>query len=264
MQKRRMAVGNWKMHLTTPEGVSLVKGLLPTVEKRDDLDVVVCPSYTLLSSIWEVIRTSSLMLGAQDVFWEPKGAYTGQVSARMLLDAGCLYCIVGHSEKRGRFGKSEIDEATLDYFSDTDETINKKVSALLYNNLLPILCVGETDEERSANKTEEVVQKQLLGALHGMDASEISGIVIAYEPVWAIGTGNVCKPDEAERMCNTIRDILSKEFSEGFTNSIRVLYGGSVNGKNCKDLSSMQGVDGFLVGGASLITEEFLKIINSV
>ncbi|HWP30698.1 MAG TPA: triose-phosphate isomerase [Fimbriimonadales bacterium] len=263
MARRRLVAGNWKMHLTVPEGLSLVESILPAVEKRTDIDVVVCPSFPLLCHVYMALKKSPLKLGAQDVFWEEKGAFTGQVSAAMLCDAGCTYCIVGHSERRGRFDSCSYPKEVLHYFSESDATVNLKLRRLLYSNLKPILCVGETFEEREKGMTEKVIKKQLSRGLKGIDAIELLDMAIAYEPVWAIGTGNVCDGNEAARVCSLIRSFLSKILSREASESIRVLYGGSVTGSNCQEFFSQKEIDGALVGGASLNAEEFSRIIRA-
>jgi len=251
------------MHLTIPEGLSLVESILPVVEKRADIEVVVCPSFPLLCHMYMVLKTSPLRLGAQDVFWEEKGAFTGQVSAAMLCDAGCTYCIIGHSERRGRFSSCSYSKEVLNYFSENDTTVNLKVRRLLYSNLKPILCVGETSEEREKGLTEKVIRRQLSRALKGVEPIEILDMAIAYEPVWAIGTGNVCDGEEAARVCSFIRSFLSKEFSSEASESVRLLYGGSVTGSNCREFFSREEIDGALVGGASLDADEFSRIIRA-
>jgi triosephosphate isomerase len=181
----------------------------------------------------------------------------------MLSDAGCTYCIVGHSETRGRFGKLETDPATLGYFCESELTINKKICALIYYSLTPILCVGENDEERSAGKTDEVIERQILGALDDLDAAELYGLVVAYEPVWAIGTGKTCDTAEAERVCKMIRSLLAKKVGAEASESLRILYGGSVKASNARELFSQPNIDGGLVGGASLDPAEFCKIVSA-
>lgn len=263
MARRRLVTGNWKMHLTVPEGLSLVESILPAVEKRTDIDVVVCPSFPLLCNVFAVLKNSPLKLGAQDVFWEEKGGFTGQVSAAMLCDAGCSYCIVGHSERRGRFNSCSYSKEVLRYFSESDTTINLKIRRLLYSNLKPILCVGETLAEREKGMTEKVIEKQLTKALKDVDAMELFDLAIAYEPVWAIGTGDVCDGREAARVCGFIRSLLANKLSREVSDSIRLLYGGSVTGSNCHEFFSQREIDGALVGGASLNADEFSRIIRA-
>ncbi|MBA3725452.1 MAG: triose-phosphate isomerase [Armatimonadetes bacterium] len=261
MGRRRLVVANWKMNLTTPEGCSLVEAVLGTAKQRPEVDVVVCPSFVSLQPLGRSLAHTPVALGAQDVFWLGKGAYTGQVSPRMLVDSGCRYCIVGHSEARGRFGSEP--PRPLSYFSDTDETVAQKVSALVFANIVPILCVGETALERQDGRTDEVVAEQLAKALERVAPEECSNLTIAYEPVWAIGTGNVCDADEAARMCGLIRDEVASITDSACGDQVRILYGGSVKASNCAEIFANSQVDGALVGGASLIADEFSKIVLS-
>ena len=237
------------MNLTVAGAVSLAESVRSSAEKNTKVDVAVFPSFVSLRPVFDRIRGSEVAIGAQDVFWKESGAYTGEVSPTMLADVGCMYCIVGHSERRGRFGVQEdIPEG---FFSDTNETINRKIAALLYVGITPILCVGETKKERENGETIRVIESQLAECLSDIDAPEM---VIAYEPVWAIGTGAVCEPGEAEKLCSFIHGSVKLD-------NLRVLYGGSVKADNAESLFSMPSIDGGLVGGASLKSEEFAKII---
>lgn len=246
------------MNLTAAEGASLVESVLPSAKAHLNVDVLFCPSFTVLHPIRDLLKGPNLFLGGQDLFWETKGAFTGEVSAPMLLDSGCSFCIVGHSERRGRFGKQLEDERETCYFSDSDFVVNKKIRALLFASITPILCIGETAIEREAGKTESVVSQQFKSAFIGIDNNEISEIAIAYEPVWAIGTGNSCDADEANRVCGIIRSLLN-DF--GISDRARILYGGSVTASNCRELFSTPNINGALVGGASLKIDQFSKII---
>jgi triosephosphate isomerase len=261
--RRKLVAGNWKMNKTLAEASATMETILR--EAEGDVDVVVCPPFTALDCVHRTMAQSrsKVMLGAQDVFWKETGAFTGSVSAAMLADLGCRYCIVGHSETRGRFGKLDIPESTLPYFAETDETVNLKLRALIYHNVRPILCVGETITERRAGKTDEIIQQQLLKGLEAVDASEYAEGVVAYEPVWAIGTGEVCDAPEAERVCAMIRKTLVEIFDDETAEGIRVLYGGSVKASNAKELLRNENVDGGLVGGASLDAREFVAIVHS-
>lgn len=264
MARTKLVAGNWKMNLSQSTGVALVEAFLQQVERRQDVDVVICPPFPILSKIRDEVRDTHIKLGAQDVFWMESGAFTGQVSAPMLVDIGCSHCIVGHSETRGRFGKLEIPESATGYFAETDETVRLKIKALLYQSLEPILCVGETLAEREAGRTEAVIAAQLEGALQGFDAAEMFFFIVAYEPVWAIGTGKTCEPDEAERVCGFIRQWFAERFQEPeLAENVRILYGGSVKSSNAKTLFSQPNIDGGLVGGASLEAAEFAKIVAS-
>ena len=250
------------MNMTRPEAAACVEGLVRQLD-GSTADVGLCPPYLAIDCVHHLLRHSRVMVGAQDVFWKDSGAFTGQVSAQMLSDAGCKLCIVGHSETRGRFGKLEVDESSLGYFAETDETVNLKIKALLYCNITPILCVGETLSEREAGKTDEVIASQLRGGLAGVDGAEFFSGVVAYEPVWAIGTGKTCDTPEAERVCGMIRTELASIFDEDVAQSIRIQYGGSVKANNARELFSQPNIDGGLVGGASLNPQEFAQIVHA-
>lgn len=261
--RTKLVVGNWKMNLSLVEASATVETFLRHVEARNDVDIAVCPSYLAIPKVREIVRDSHVKVGAQDVFWAEKGAFTGQVSAKMLFDFCVDYCIVGHSETRGRFGKLEIPEATLSYFSETDGTVNLKLKALIYHSITPILCVGETLAEREIGQTDTLIQHQLEIALQGFDAAELYSFCVAYEPVWAIGTGKTCDATEANRVCGMIRTHLAKMFDDEVAQEIRILYGGSVRSANSEELFSQPEIDGGLVGGASLDPLEFSRIVMS-
>ncbi len=258
----QLVAGNWKMHMTAPQACALVQGIVERVEQRPDVDVVVCPPFTALERVKDEVRDSHIKVGAQNMFWLESGAYTGQISPLMLLDLRVDYVIVGHSETRGRFGVPADElKPVLGYFSETDETVNRKVRCALFHSIQPILCVGETGEERQAGKTDDVVRSQLVGALRDVEPDEMYGLVVAYEPVWAIGTGQTCDDSEANRVCGTIRQILAELSDAEAADNIRVLYGGSVKASNAKGLLRQPEIDGALVGGASLDAREFVEII---
>ena len=259
--RTRLVVGNWKMNLTTAEGVALVESFAEQVDRMWDVDVVVCPPYLAIQRVRQAIKNTHVKLGAQDCFWLNSGAFTGKVSAMQLAEVGVEYCIVGHSEARGRFGSTELSTSQVLMFADSDETVNLKIRALLYCSIMPILCVGETAAEREAGSTDSVVQDQLTVALSGVDASELYTFVVAYEPVWAIGTGNVCDPQEAARVCAHIRSVVAGLSESEVADSVRVLYGGSVNAENAKELFEQEAIDGALVGGASLDAKAFARIV---
>jgi triosephosphate isomerase len=261
--RKKLVVGNWKMNMTRAEAAANVEEMVRALVFRDEVEIGICPPFTALDSVHHYLRTTKVQLGAQDVFWKESGAFTGSISPRMLADLGVALCIVGHSETRGRFGKLEIPESTLGYFAETDETVNLKIKGLLYHNICPILCVGETLEEREAGRTDEVIAEQLRRGLDGVDGAEFMSGVIAYEPVWAIGTGKVCDTPEAERVCGAIRKVLGEIFGEDAAASIRVLYGGSVKASNAGELFAQPNIDGGLVGGASLVAAEFVQIIKN-
>ncbi len=239
------------MNLTVPAAISLAKSVQDAAERNPAVEVAVFPSFVSLFRVAQVASGSVLSVGAQDVFWKEGGAYTGEISASMLLDAGCKYCIVGHSERRGRFGVPE--DTPEGFFAETNATVSRKISALLFAGITPILCVGETAAERSAGSTARVIETQLREALVDV---EVTDLIVAYEPVWAIGTGSVCEPEGAERQCAFIRDVCAID-------GLRVLYGGSVKGDNARSLFAMPSIDGGLVGGASINADEFTKIINT-
>lgn len=241
-------VGNWKLNKTISEALALVKALqqgLPATK----CEVVVAPPYTAINQVAKFLKTSSIKVGAQDMFWEDSGAFTGAISAPMIKEAGAKYVIIGHSERR-------------QFFHETDETVNKKIKTALKHGLTPIFCVGETLNEREAGEVNKAIITGLDGGLHDLNANDVSKIVIAYEPVWAIGTGKTATPDQAEEAHLLIRGKLAKKFGN-IANSVRIIYGGSVKPSNSKELLSKPDIDGLLVGGASLKAEDFLGIIRN-
>jgi triosephosphate isomerase len=262
MPRTKLVAGNWKMNLTSTEGWALVETLSKHVEQRPDVDVVVCPPFLSIPRIRELVKVSSILLGAQNCFWLDNGAFTGQISAKQLSEFCVDYCIVGHSETRGRFGKLDIPDSTTTLFAESSETINLKIRSLLYYAITPILCVGETLAERQEGRTDEVIAEQLAGALEGLDPVEMYQFVIAYEPVWAIGTGEVCGTPEAERICSLIRSWIAEHKDADAAENTRILYGGSVSAKNAGELFSQANIDGGLVGGASLKADDFASIVR--
>jgi triosephosphate isomerase len=248
--RRPIIVGNWKMHKTGPEAVELVKELLDQISDVKEVDIVVCPPFTALESVAWVLGDGPVKIGAQDMHWADQGAYTGEVSAKMLLTSGCQYVILGHSERRSLFGESNSD-------------VNKKLKAALANSLTPIVCVGEKLQEREAGQTEAVVQDHILGAFEGLSAVELPRIIVAYEPVWAIGTGKTASPEQANEVHAFIRDLLQSRFGESVAQKIRIQYGGSVKPENAASLLSQPDIDGALVGGASLDAASFVQIIRA-
>lgn len=251
------------MNMTTVEATAAVETFIKRVDAKSNVDVAICPPFTAIPKVRELIKNSHIQLAAQNVFWKDSGAFTGQISAPMLYDLGCSYCVVGHSETRGRFGKLEISEQALPFFNETDYTINLKIRALLYHSIHPILCVGETADERSAGETDVVIRQQLTASLEGIDAAELYFFAVAYEPVWAIGTGNTCDAAEANRVCGFIRECLSDMLDADLACEVRILYGGSVSSSNCSELFSQPNIDGGLVGGASLDPTSFSLIVMS-
>lgn len=239
--------GNWKMHGTLREAADLAGGICKQLEGLEGPDVVVCPPFPFLHRVHGVLDGSKIALGAQDCHWEAKGAFTGEVSPPMLKEAGCRYVIVGHSERRHIMGES-------------NEQVNRKVKAALAHGLIPIVCVGELLEERNMGVTREVIERQVTKGLEGLTAADAAGIVVAYEPVWAIGTGKTATPRVAQDVHHQVRKILYRMFGEATAQNVRVLYGGSVKPDNIRDLMAEEDIDGALVGGASLEVHSFVKI----
>ncbi len=257
--RRPIIAGNWKMNKTTGEALALVDQLTA----RAGVEVVVCPSFCALAATGPAARARGLGLGAQDLFWRESGAYTGQISAGMLLDLGVGYVVLGHSERRGRFGVPEegFTPEVLAHFGESDATVNLKLLAAVRHGLIPIVCCGETLAERRSGSTDAVVASQLERGLTGLTPEQASRIVLAYEPVWAIGTGETCAPDEAERVCGVIRQVSARLFGEVAAAEIRVQYGGSVKPDNAAELLARPNIDGALVGGASLKAADFNAIV---
>jgi len=258
-----LIAGNWKMHKTQREAAAFVSELIPLIEDVAGVEVALCPPFTALAATCEALRGSGVGLGAQDCFWEKQGAYTGQVAPPMLVEAGCRYVIIGHSERRGRFGQTPGDwtPPVLALFGDNDSTVNRKVKAALAGALSPIMCIGETADERDRGETDAIVRRQLTGGLAGIAAAQVAGLVVAYEPVWAIGTGRTCDPDEANRVIKLIRDAVRDSFGNEAAAGIRIQYGGSVKPDNAADIMRQAEIDGALVGGASLKPADFAAIV---
>jgi len=259
-----MISGNWKMYKNNQEAVRFVQDLVDKLGAVTGVDIVVCPSFTALSEVGEALEGSNIMLGAQDVFWTAEGAYTGEVSPHMLASAGVEYVIVGHSERRGRFGTWPADwpEELRSVFGDNDVTVNWKARAALEAGLTPIICCGETIDERRAGSTDAVVRDQINAAVEGITANDTHSLVFAYEPVWAIGTGEVCDADEANRVLGLIRALLRDRFGT-VGDELRILYGGSVKPDNIEGLMQQSEIDGGLVGGASLETDKFVPLVEA-
>lgn len=247
--RRPIIAGNWKMFKTIKEGQELVNSLKRELYDIEDADIVVCPPYTLLAYLADMLLSSNIALGAQDVHWEDEGAYTGEVSARMLKDAGCKYVIIGHSERR-------------QYFGETNESVNKKTKAALAAGLTPIVCVGETLNEREAGKTFDVVKDHVQNGLQGLSEEEALEIVIAYEPVWAIGTGRTATAEQAQEVHAFIRKLLAELWGASCAGRMRIQYGGSVKPDNITALMAKDDIDGALVGGASLKIDSFAQIVK--
>ncbi len=247
--KKILIAGNWKMHKTPSESISFVKNLLERMGNYEDREVLVCPPYTSLYPVSNIVKDTPLLLGAQNVFYEEKGAFTGEISPLMLKEIGVEFVICGHSERRNIFG-------------ETDEMINKKIKKVVEFGMKPIFCIGEKLEEREKEETFEVIKKQLEKGLSGF--KEIEKLTIAYEPVWAIGTGKNATPEQAEEVHLFIRKWIKENYGEDAANNIRILYGGSVKPENIDDLIKEKNIDGVLVGGASLDVDKFLRIIEYV
>ena len=248
-KRRPILAGNWKMNKTTAEARDLAARLIPLVSGVKDRDIVLAPTFTSLQTVGDAIKGTNMALAAQNLFWEDKGAFTGEISAEMLLDLGCKYVIIGHSERR-------------QYFGETDKTVNKKVRQALNKGLLPIVCVGELLSEREAGKATEVIDRQVTGALKGVTAAEMQKIVVAYEPVWAIGTGKTATPDQANEIHAFIRNKVKSLYDAGVAEGLRIQYGGSVTPENVSQLMAKPDIDGALVGGASLKPESFAALVN--
>jgi len=263
--RKPLIAGNWKMYKTVSEAIDFVENLRTEVADIEDVEIIVCPPYTAIYQVAKVLMGSNIGVGAQDVFWKMEGAYTGQISPKMLLDAGCTYTIIGHSETRGRFGKIEegMTDTLLKHFGETDQSVNAKLLAALGSGLNAIVCVGETINERRAGKTDEVIEVQVQNGLAGLTADQVARLVVAYEPVWAIGTGEVCDAVEANRVCGMIRGILRSMFGDNAADRVRIQYGGSVKPDNAKELLAQPEIDGALVGGASLKVADFTAIVRS-
>ena len=244
--RKAIIAGNWKMNNTASEGVALVKAIAPLV-KDATCDVVVCVPAIDIPAVSEALKGTNIMLGAENVHFAEKGAYTGEISAAMLKEYGVKYVIIGHSERR-------------QYFGETDETVNKRTLTALKAGLTPIACVGETLEERETGKTEEVLYRQLKEGLNGVE--DITALVVAYEPVWAIGTGKTDTAAQANETIGFIRKTLGELFCEKCAAKVRIQYGGSMNAGNCKELMAQEEIDGGLIGGASLKANDFATIVN--
>ena len=248
-QRRPLIAGNWKMYKTPDEAAETARQLVERVAEVSDVDIMIAPTFTALARVFKVVQKSPVALGGQNLFWENEGAFTGEISAAMLKSTGCQYCIIGHSERR-------------QYFGETDETVNKKIRAAIQAGLKPVFCVGETEKEREAEQTLSVLDKQVKKGLERLVSDQLDVLIIAYEPVWAIGTGKTATNDQAQEVHQFIRSLVEKNFGRPLSDSIRILYGGSVKPDNIAGLMAMPDIDGALVGGASLDAESFSKIVK--
>ncbi len=237
------------MNKTVADAITLVNGLKADLAAMDKVDVVVCPPFTALAAVAQALKDTKIAVGAQNMHWEKSGAFTGEVSAEMLREIGVHYVILGHSERRA-------------YFHETDETVNRKTKAALAAGLRPIVCVGETLEQREAGQMASVVESQVRGSLAGLSSADLLGTVVAYEPVWAIGTGRTATPAQAQEVHALIRGVLKSMADEHVAQSVRIQYGGSVKGSNAKELFGQQDIDGGLIGGASLEAKSFVDIVR--
>jgi len=254
MTRIPLVAGNWKMHMSVADARHLVSEMVPGLQSKIGVDKVVCPPYTALLAVASLLEGSDIHLGAQNMYWEAAGAYTGEVSPKMISEF-CEYVILGHSERRA-------------YFNETDQDVNRKVQAAFDHGLTPIMCVGETLEDYESNRTFDVVFRQVNLGLSGIEfelgESKFPNLVIAYEPIWAIGTGRAATPQDANRViAEVVRTALAELYGDNIAQKIRVLYGGSVNGENAKDFFVQSEIDGALVGGASLKATEFIQITNA-
>ena len=244
-----LIAGNWKMYKTSAEAAETARQLVDLTTDVEAVDIMIAPTFTALEAVSGVVAGSRVSLGAQNLYWEKEGAYTGEISSGMLVSAGCQYVIIGHSERR-------------QFFGETDETVNNKIKAALDGGLIPVMCVGETEQERDAGQTFSVLDKQVKSGLRKYVANDLGTLVVAYEPVWAIGTGKTASKDQAQEAHHHIRGLLTELYGDTLSASLRILYGGSVKPDNVSDLMAMPDIDGALVGGASLDADSFSKIIH--
>ena len=243
-----MIVANWKMNKTADESIEFIDSLKSEILNFKN-EVVICPPFTSLYALKSLAEKYNFKLGAQNCFWEDKGAFTGEISASMLSLLGCEYVILGHSERRK-------------YFSEDDEIINKKINIAIENKLKPILCVGESISQREEGIEKEFVTGQLKDCLIAVSSADMKEIIIAYEPIWSIGSGKAISPSDAEEMCSNIRNFLARKYDDNIASKVKILYGGSLNEKNCGEIFKMENINGGLIGGASLKKESFGKILS--
>ena len=247
--RRPLIAGNWKMYKTCDEAVQTAQHLLGLISNARNTEIMIAPPFIALVSVASIIKDSLVGLGAQNLHWEKEGAFTGEISPAMLVSAGCRYVIIGHSERR-------------QYFGETDRTVNQKIGAAIQFHLVPVFCIGETEKERESNETFSVLDKQVQKGLEGFSLNDLKTLVIAYEPVWAIGTGKTATSQQAQEVHAFLRSLIDKTFGRSLAESIRILYGGSVKPENISELMGMPDIDGALVGGASLKADMFSKIVH--
>ena len=250
LKRRTVIAGNWKMNFTPAEATAFINEIKPMVAGKDNCDIIFCAPYVTIAAAQEAAKGSNIKIGAENVHFAPKGAYTGEVSAEMLTACGVEYVIIGHSERR-------------QYFGETDETVNLRTKAALAAGMKVILCLGEVKEQRLSGITDEVVAMQTKLDLQGVSAEELKNVIIAYEPVWAIGTGLTATPEQAEETCGSIRKVLASMYGEDVAETVTIQYGGSMNEKNAAELLAKPNVDGGLIGGASLVAEKFTAIVDA-
>ena len=246
--RRKVIAGNWKMNMLPGETINFIEQIAPMVKKSEN-EIILCAPFTDIFYAWHSLEGSNIKLGAQNMHWEESGAYTGEVSGQMLKSVGVEYVIIGHSERRA-------------YFAETDETVNKKIKAAFANELKPIVCVGESLDQREAGKTEEIITNQTEKALEGLTNEQIKNTIIAYEPIWAIGTGKTATAEDANNSIKAIRNKIESLYGKDVAQEVIIQYGGSVKSSNAKELFETSDIDGALVGGASLKPDEFAKIVN--
>lgn len=264
MARKPFVAGNWKMNKTIGEATALVNELKPMVAGIEDVEIAVCPTFVSLAAVSAAVAGTNITLGAQDTFWKSSGAWTRQIAPEMLVDVGCKWVIIGHSETRGRFGT--VDDqlaAILDYFGENDTTVNLKAKAAFAAGLTPIIACGELLSEREAGLTDKVISEQMRAGLAGFTQAQARLMVIAYEPVWAIGTGKVCDAAEADRVCGLIRGLVGEMYGDAAAEAVRIQYGGSVKPDNAAELLHKPNIDGALVGGASLVASDFAAIVKA-
>lgn len=246
--RKFVIAGNWKMNKTLPHAVALASDMKEGLRALEEIDIIVCPPFIALAGVRDAVQETAIAVGAQNMYWEAEGAYTGEVSPRMVQEL-CTHVIIGHSERRSHFG-------------ETDTMVNRKVVAAIAHGLTPIVCVGETDAENRAGKTQEVLDRQTTQALAGLSAQQTAAAIVAYEPVWAIGTGRAASPAEANDTIGLVREVIGRECGTPTAAAIRILYGGSINPGVWPDIIAQPEVDGGLVGGASLIADDFVSLAN--
>ena len=248
--RRKIIAGNWKMNNDLAATQNLISNLLKSLTGNEKCDIIVCPPFTSLSEASTQLKNSAVKLGAQNMYFENDGAFTGEISAQMLKSTGCEFVILGHSERRA-------------IFNESDSLINKKIKKAISTGLKAIFCVGETLEQREKGITKDIIKTQITEGLKDISAGEVKSLIVAYEPVWAIGTGRNATPEQAQEVHEFIRSLIKEKYSEGIANSLIIQYGGSVKPENAKDLLSRKDIDGALVGGASLKADSFLGIIKA-